>query len=111
MEERLYLFVGQHGEELCSNMCPKRVIDYIIKTFKGRERNGRDLLIYNLNNYQQKKDIFGWYTNMTSSDYGEYDGYDLNEDDIVQLPKGTIEALTGKLLSFENEPIVLEFNE
>ena len=104
--ESLYFFVMRDGTECCSNIKPRRVLDYIEKYCV--ERKTRYTKPKSVIYEQHKDDASGWYTNLWDSDYGEFQGTELCEDDIVYLPDGFIEKVTGKKMCFEDEPYLFD---
>ena len=96
----------RNGTECCSNIKPQRVLDYIEKFCVERESrytHSKSTLLE-----QHKDDASGWYTNIWNSDYGEFQGTELCEDDIVYLPDGFIEKITGKKMCFDDEPLLFD---
>ena len=88
--ELLYLFVETDGGEYISNIEP----------FRTHERYAEVAPKYKI--------IWTHEPNQWATSLYEYDCYGWNlapEFDGVHVPKGTIEKLTGKTLTFNDEPI------
>ena len=96
------------GTECCSNIKPRRVLDYVEKFCV--ERESRFTKPKSVLYEQHKDDACGWYTYERDCDYGTYQGTDLLEDDITYLPDGFIEKITGKKMCFDDEPFLFNPN-
>lgn len=104
-DTKLFLFVNKDGTEMMSNIRPQRVSDWINEhipeEMKWKSCMSRQVAL----KYAEMK-CDTWYTSVSDSDYGTFNGTDLYLwDDIVELPDGFIEHLTGKKLTVDDEPI------
>lgn len=112
----LWLFVEYDRTEMASNYKPKRVIDYINEHVpeqsRGRFSISREQAIRRYQDRLNNKNNWdsAWYTTISDDDYGSYGTGDNLDLDYVELPKGTIKALTGIDLTFDDEPILFELN-
>lgn len=101
----IYLFVNKDGTEMMSNDRPQRITDYI------RQHIPETPVLKTCLSRQQALAIAckmedGWYISIEDSDYGRFNGTDLNLwDDVIELPDGFIKHLTGQELTFYNDPI------
>lgn len=107
----IWLFVNKDGTEMMSNSCPRRIIDYI------REHIPEVKKLNSMLDCQEALAIAcrmddGWYTSVSDSDYGRFNGTDLCLwDDVVELPDGFIWHLTGRELTFYNDPVEFKLPE
>ena len=107
-EPVIYLFVGRDGTEYVSNEEPKRAVPYIIAHAPeqaGKFTRSRE---YALQSYYKSDTETGWFTSISSCDYGSYVPGEDFWFDAVELPHGTIKKLTGRDIGFWDEPIRVE---
>lgn len=103
----LWLFVDKNGQEMATNLRPVKTYDYIMRNTKEGSQLRKDWL--NLLETNTRSNRF--YTNIWYNDVEEdfegfwYDGTMLVLKDTINLPKGFIKFLTGKEISYEDEPI------
>lgn len=103
----VYFFVTSDGSEAVSNELPQRAVPYIEEHAPiegGRFTRSCDdaLRLYMQNGGS------GWFTGIDETDYGEYVPGEDFICDWTYLPKGTIKTLTGKKLTYSDDPIKLE---
>ena len=102
---KLWLFVNKDGTEMMSNERPGRVVDWINEHVPVDKKYKRCVSREEALAYAEKH-CDTWYTSVSDSDYGTFNGYDLNLwDDIIELPPGFIKHLTGKEMTSADEPI------
>ena len=101
---KLYLFVNKDGTEMMSNERPRRIVDYIRENIPEAHKLKSCLSRQQALAMAYKMED-GWYTSVEDSDYGRFNGVDLNLwDDVIELPDGFIKNLIGQELTFYNDP-------
>lgn len=95
MNEEILYYIGvdRKGNEYISDYGIYRTIDFI-NTFDGKYL---DMYKREFDNFE----VYDFYSRIEDCDYGHYRGDDLLIDDIMELPKGSIYALTGMELTYE----------
>lgn len=102
----LWLFVDRDKTEYMSNDKPHRTIEYIERINKTlRKRNGKSVYVEALKRYNSNPQFDGWYNCISDSDYGTFDTGDDLSLDALELPRGFIKHHTGKVMTFDDEPI------
>ena len=94
--EKIYFCVDKYGFELSTNLHPYRLEDYT-KRFYDK-----------LPQYMNISSSPTWVTGLK---YDDFNGYYDPEFDGCYLPKGTIEKLTGKKITENDEPVFIEFED
>lgn len=101
----MWLAVNYDGTEVSFNICPGRFSDYIKQWNEIDRAKG----VPDSELYQENDDKYRYWTDESSNYLTEiYDGIEAYNT-CVYLPKGTIKFLTGKTITWDDEPI--EINE
>ena len=102
---KLWLFVNKDGTEMMSNERPRRIVDWINEHMPV-EKKYKSIMTRAEALAHAEKYCDTWYTSVSDSDYGMFNGTDLDLwNDIIELPPGFIKHLTGKTITSDDEPI------